>query len=179
MCGGQEFHKDFYDLLRLETGVSRFHLDYGRLQVDEYQALSKALPTVENYPITWHRDDVVEPANIPAVCFKTISLKEWQTGEANILASEVQNQGMVLFLFINLPADMPVSWLSLYTRDHIVLLEDQSTYVGLVQFIARESFDLRAHRKDLCLTLNKTNFLSKDSCYFDFDRDTGKISELA
>lgn len=178
LCGGQEFHKDFYDLLCLETGVSRLNLERGWLQIDEYQALSKALPTVENYPITWHRDDVVDSANIPAICFKTISLEEWQTGEANILASEVQNQGMVLFLFINLPADIPVSWLSLYTRDHIVLLEDQSTYVGLVQFIARESFDMRVHRKDLCITLNKTNFLSKDSCYFNFDRDTGKITEL-
>ena len=179
LSGGQEFHKDFYDLLCLETDVPGWHLENGRLEAKEYQALCNALPTVENYPITWHTDDRVDFANIPAVCFKTITLKEWQAGEAIMLASEVQNQGMVLFLFVNLPENVPVSWLSLYTREHIVMLEDQSTYVGLVQFVARESFDLRAHRKDLCITLNKTNFLSKDSCYFDFERETGKITELA
>lgn len=178
LSGGQEFPKDFYDLLCLETEVPIWHLNNGWLETKEYQALSNALPTVENYPITWHTDDVVDCANILAICFKTISLKEWQTGEASILASEVQNQGMVLFLFVNLPDDMPVSWLSLYTRDHIVMLEDQSTYVGLVEFVARESFDRRVHRKDLCITLNKTNFLRKDTCYFDFDRDTGQITEL-
>lgn len=177
LCGGQEFHKDFYDLLCLETEVPRWHLENGRLEAKEYHALCNALPTVENYPITWHTDDRVDFANIPAVYFKTTTLKEWQIGEAGILASEVQNQGMVLFLFVNLSENVPVSWLSLYMREHIVPLEEQSTYVGLVQFV--ESFDMRAHRKDLCITLNKTSFLSKDSCYFDFERETGKITELA
>ena len=178
LCGGQEFHNDFYDLLQLQAEVSRLSLYRGWLQAKEYQALSDALPTVENYPITWHTDDVVDSADVPAVCFKTVTLKEWQAGEAIILASEVQNQGMVLFLFVNLPPDMPVSWLSLYTREHIVMLEDQSTYVGLVKFVPGDHFAGRAHRKDLCITLNKTNFLSKDSCYFDFERETGEITEL-
>lgn len=175
--GGREFQNDFDDLLCLQTGIDRCHLRRGVMSAKEFQALSSALTTLRNYPITWHSDEDVPPQYTTAICMKTVSLEDWQHYETGVLWPQAQERSMVLFLFVKLPEDMPISWTSIYARNQIILPEEASSYLGLVDFQESYDFKLTRPQQRLRLQIKKTDFLKQDVLLFNYQADSRMINE--
>jgi hypothetical protein len=176
--GGKEFDKDFCDLLCLQSGADRMHLQTGYLSYQEFQSLQKSLECIANYLITWHEDEDVPEENKTSVCIKTVSLGDWQNFEPCVLWPQVKERNKVLFFFVKLPKGVPVCWNSIYARNRIILPEEFSSYIGFVQLQEVQDFNLHSPHKELHLNIRNTHFLSPGSCCFDYDSDTGKIEPI-
>ena len=176
--GGKEFDKDFCDLLCLQAGVDRISFKAGYLSVQALQALQKSLECIANYPIIWHKDEDVAEEDKTSVCIKTISLEDWQNFEPDLLWPQVQARNKVLFFFVNLPRGVSVCWNSIYARNRIILPEEFSSYIGLVQLKEIMDFNLHSPRKELHLNIRNTRFLRPESCRFHYDNDTGEIDPI-
>lgn len=173
--GGKQFDKDFSDLLCLHAGVDRVHWNCGRLTGPDFRLLSAALEEICRYLVTWHTDENIPSERDTLVCFKTVSLEEWQHYETTIFWPQLQERNIVLFLFVWMNENETPCWNNLYARDHILLPEERSSYYGFVEYNDRTPFDLSAPKEQLQVLMKKPLFLTPQRCLFDYNPNTLKL----
>lgn len=72
---------------------------------------------------------------------------------------------------------MPISWTSIYARNQIILPEEASSYLGLVDFQESYDFKLTRPQQGLRLQIKKTDFLKQDVLLFNYQADSRMINE--
>ena len=104
-----------------------------------------------------------------------MTLDEWRE-DAETLWTQAKERNVVLFLFVTMPHYVPLEFDSLYHPYKIILLENLSSYVGMVKMEQSTGFPLEQQRMQLELTIKRTESFTVEHLDFDIDPHSREIS---